>query len=110
MNAQHILLRWERVQHIMTPSRWLMVLRVARAGAAGICSFELAKLNKTESGNCQIILRDAIDLGIVSKGYALQEHTSLKTSVRVRYTITAKGLEFLGLNPMPETDHAKEAA
>jgi len=111
VNAQHILSRWERVQRTgITPDRWLMVLRVARAGAAGISSFDLAAQTKTQSGNCQLALRDAIESGLIAKSYAQQEHAILKRSVLVRYTITDKGLDFLALKPMPENSNPEAAA
>jgi hypothetical protein len=102
MNASHILSRWRRVRGVLRRSSvWFTALTIAEAGTRGIRRTDLAELTGLENAS----LTHSIGL-MRSAGLVVQEQGQRRAgqtgACPMIAKITPKGLEFLGLKPMPE--------
>lgn len=108
MNANHILSRWRRVRDVLqNRSFWFLMLHIAEAGKRGLSRAEM----QTAAGIKAASLTYSI--GKLRRGGLVKEWTGEKSGpgkAPLMASITPEGLEFLGLNPMPETSTEEAAA
>lgn len=105
MHAKHITARWERVACTgLTPTQWIHLLLIADAGEAGVSSKAFAKRTRNQHDGNQR-LKPFVQSGLIKREERPSWSPKLQCKARgmAWYTITAKGLDVLGLQPVPET-------